>query len=266
MDLTLYKKIIQEIRGRVKEISLFHRGEPLLHPALISMIEIAKKSNLKVVIHSNGTLLTKEISGGLLKSGLDFISFSLDTLSPEEYNNKRTGADFHDTVEKITQFLLLRAGSRIPYTVVQLMSETSDIKKSFKAKVNWETPPDEIRVRTPHNWAGALKDCIGLGATYPPPHAACTFPWYAGVILYDGTFTPCPQDFMGIMKMGDTWVDTISKIWNNEKMLRLRQIMKNLNLEQSSPCESCDRIRRKRFLGVPSEYMVSFIKDRIKIW
>ena len=62
MDLDLYKKIIDEAKDFVYEVNLFHRGEPLLHPDIIDMIEYAKKSGLKTRIHTNGVLLNEELS------------------------------------------------------------------------------------------------------------------------------------------------------------------------------------------------------------
>lgn len=83
MEYKTYKKIIDKL-GSAKEVILTGWGEPLLHPKIIKMILYAKKKNLLVSLTTNAILLNEEMSKRILDSGLDSISFSVDTLDPRK--------------------------------------------------------------------------------------------------------------------------------------------------------------------------------------
>ncbi|MBA4395203.1 MAG: radical SAM protein, partial [Desulfobacca sp.] len=69
MPRELFKKIIDQISGEVFDLNLFHRGEPLLHPHLIEMIEYAHRKGIPCRIHTNATLLSESLSERILDSG-----------------------------------------------------------------------------------------------------------------------------------------------------------------------------------------------------
>lgn len=83
MDLKLYKNIIDRLTG-IKEVYLTGWGEPLMQPKIIEMIAYAKNKGMRVSFTSNGSLLTKDISKKLIKSGIDSISFSVDEIIKDQ--------------------------------------------------------------------------------------------------------------------------------------------------------------------------------------
>ena len=77
MDYELYTKLIDEINHyHDRELVLFHRGESLLHPQFLDMMRYAKGRLGKILLATNGTLLTPEISQ-VICDRVDFISFSI---------------------------------------------------------------------------------------------------------------------------------------------------------------------------------------------
>ncbi|MDZ7836849.1 MAG: radical SAM protein [Actinomycetota bacterium] len=105
MDFDLYKQIMDQLGSRVNDIYLFHRGEPFLHPRLVDMITYAKKTPAAVRIHTNATLLDQENTDQVIKSGLDFISFSFDGYDKKTYEAQRINSSFEQTLENIIYFL-----------------------------------------------------------------------------------------------------------------------------------------------------------------
>src|SRR4030066_2587471 len=92
MDFNLYKKIIDEISGKVHDVNLFHRGEPLLNKDIVPMIAYANKKGVRTRIHTNATLMNKELDGNMILAGLDLISFSFDGDVKENNEKNRTVA------------------------------------------------------------------------------------------------------------------------------------------------------------------------------
>ena len=270
MDLELYKKIIDEISGYAHDICLSHRGEPLMHPDIFTMIKYAKKRKLYVVLHTNGTLLTEEKTRNLLESGLDLISFSFDGYDKETYDKIRVNANFDETLNNIANLLRMKREmkKKSPYTILEEIEfpeyaeEMEQAKrKKFQMKLD-SMHLDEFIIKKPHNWGGeyTLKIEKKNSGKYLP----CTFPWYASVILWDGTVVPCPQDFFGSYQVGNVSNNTLSELWNNDKMIFLRKKLVNNDIRDLKSCANCDRLHRRTILGIPTQYLIPFLLNNIK--
>jgi len=52
-------------------------GEPLLHPSILSMLEVAKKVGTRVSFTTNGSLLGADICKDIISLGVDAVGISL---------------------------------------------------------------------------------------------------------------------------------------------------------------------------------------------
>ena len=267
MDWDLFQKIVDQSAGKIHDIYLFHRGEPLLHPRLIEMIDYAEHRGIPTRIHTNATLLTESLSRRLLSSRLRMISFSFDGYDAASYEQNRPPSRFAETLAKIELFLTLKKeseNSRI-ITVLQIMGlppgSGGRAMEEFAARLK-NQGLDRVVYRSPHNWGGLVS------LSSPPPSSAkktgcCTFPWYALVVYWDGTVGPCPQDFQGEMILGDLREETLEKIWNGDRVKELRRLLALRQYDQLQVCRTCDRPRRPQVAGIPLEYARTFLKENI---
>ncbi|MBC8389344.1 MAG: radical SAM protein [Actinobacteria bacterium] len=274
MDFNLYKKIVDEVKDYVFDINLFHRGEPLLNPKIVDMIKYANKRNIKTRIHTNGVLLTDELSHKLIKSGLNLISFSFDGYTKKTYEKNRVNAVYDNTLSNIINFLKIKSQlkSKTPFTIIQVMEfdeelsskNLSDQKSNFIKKFD-KLPLDKIIIRTPHNWGGLLElEGIKKINKEKSRLIPCTFPWYSLTIFYDGKVHLCPQDFEGEILLGNACKDSLKNIFNNEIMADVRNKFKMKDIEDMNPCSSCDRVWRETIAGIPREYLSIFLKDSFR--
>lgn len=268
MDFGLYKKIIDEISGKVYDLYLHHRGESLLHPRLFDMVSYAKNSGIYTRLHTNATLLDDEKADRILDSGLDFLSFSFDGYDKETYEGIRRGSRFEKTVTNIVNFLekKQKRGTRYPitlFTVIEFPDKTvsGSIKREFLKQFR-SLPLDSIRVRRPHNWGGGYNPEDNLNPR-KNRFCPCTFLWYSLSIFWDGTVVPCPQDFFGELNLGNVNDTPLLELWNSDKMVYLRKMMKENSYNKLKPCCSCDRLWRSYFLGIPMEGLTAFLKDNL---
>lgn len=100
MPFSDYKEIIDRVGGK-KDIILTAWGEPFLHPDIFEMIKYAKERGHDARLTSNGSLLTPETRERVLRSGLDAITFSIDSL---EVENNEFGHDVRRQLENIIAF------------------------------------------------------------------------------------------------------------------------------------------------------------------
>jgi hypothetical protein len=94
----VYKKVIDELGSGLERIDFFNYGESFIHPRAIEMIQYAKSRHPQIYLFTstNGLLLnTDEKRRGLIESGIDEITFSIDGATQETYVRYRRGGDFN---------------------------------------------------------------------------------------------------------------------------------------------------------------------------
>lgn len=81
--------LIDEIARAGFKIMIFSGGEPLLRPDIYTLIEHARKSGLRPVLGTNGTLITGEVAHRLMEAGTAAIGISLDSTDPDQHDRWR---------------------------------------------------------------------------------------------------------------------------------------------------------------------------------
>jgi len=257
MDLALFKKIIDEASRFAFDVNLHHRGESLLHPDFFEMVRYAHEAGLVTRFHTNGTLLDEDKSRRLIEAGLDQFAFSFDGFDAGTYERIRVNADFEKTIGRIRRFLEIKKerGLRKPVTLIELINQPGLRESAERSRATFVArfkglPLDRIFVKEPHNWAGEV-GAVREKKTYAP----CTFLWQALVIFWDGQVLPCTQDFFGYYPLGNVKDSSIAEIWNNDRMVALREKIVRRDIADLKTCGRCDRLWRKQIFGVPREYL-----------
>ena len=269
MEFELFKKIINEAKDFVHSANLHHRGESLLHKDLPEMIKYCRDHGIYSQLHTNATLLTEDKAYEIIASGLNYISFSFDGFDKTSYESIRIGAKFEQTLGNIMAFLKMkdRLKSKTPYSVCEIIEfEQNKINQYMYLKNELLSRKlDKFIIKKPHNWAGAYATKSDNKVSYRKRHSyhSCTFPWYALVILWDGTVVICPQDFFGENRVGNVKHTSLKEIWNDPSMIEYRKKMKEKKYQEIKTCEYCDRLHSKRLFGIPTSHMHPFLRDSI---
>jgi len=83
------KKLIQEIKKAGFQIMIFSGGEPLMRPDIYELGAFATQQGLRVVMGTNGSLITPQVAQKMKKSGFMAAGISLDSLDPNKNNSFR---------------------------------------------------------------------------------------------------------------------------------------------------------------------------------
>jgi heme b synthase len=83
------KATIDDIAGFCKPILILTGGEPLIREDVFEIARHATEKGLRVVLGTNGTLLTSEVVGKLKDSGVQRVSISIDCAFAEEHDSFR---------------------------------------------------------------------------------------------------------------------------------------------------------------------------------
>ncbi len=262
MPLGQFKKIVDEASEFIGSAFLFLGGESFLHKDIFKMIRYAEDKGIRPLIHTNATILTDKYIEEIFKSGLDYISFSFDGYTKEQYEKVRVGAKYEKTIENIVKFLKRKKelGVKKPYTVLQTLITDSDtyvpgneLEQKFHTIFD-DLPIDEVNIRFPHNWGNTLnntdqyKPKTLTEETYSP----CSYLWVSMSILANGKVVPCCFDFEGECEIGDTNTHSLKEIWNNDKMVEFRQSMVDQTYEKHCGiCKGCVYLWHEKTLGIP---------------
>lgn len=269
MEFELFKKIINEAKDFVHSVNLHHRGESLLHKDLPKMIQACRDHKIYSQLHTNATLLTENKSYEIITSGLNYISFSFDGFDKRSYERIRIGAKFEETLGNIMTFLKMKEQlrSKTPYSVCEIIEFEHNKRYEYRHLKDQLLSQNlnKFLIKQPHNWAGLYTDKLDKKDVHKTRNIShsCTFPWYALVILWDGTVVLCPQDFFGENKVGNMNQMSLKEIWNSPSMIRYREMMSAKKYQEIKSCEYCDRLRTKRLFGIPTSYLYAFIREHM---
>lgn len=224
MEMDVFEKIIDQVYTEKPWIILHVSGEPLLHKNLFEMIKYAKSKGCYVIMHTNATLLTEEMSMRTLQSPLDYISFSFDGATAEIYEKLRVGADFEQVKSQIETFLRLRREMKLktPRTRIEIlhMKQTKGYLQNF---INqwYNKGVDIIGIRPAGNWLGLVDDYRVIKVKNFG-YGICQHIFFSCAVLVDGTVVPCCLDVEGRLPMGNILKQAFYEIWNGSLYNRLR--------------------------------------------
>ncbi len=248
MPVEVFKSAIDDICENRPLVKLYLSGEPLLHHGLFEMIEYAGGRGCRTMLHTNATILTKEMAERVLSSPLTFLCFSFDGCSPEVYERLRPPSDFKHVKSNILQYLSLRRqrGGAGPRTTIEIirMGETADRIDAFVQEWTGKGV-DDVHVARYTTWHGLMNDrrvekpAVSMG--YKP----CAAPFSHGCILADGTVVPCCLDVNARMPLGNIATGGFRQIWSGNEYRQLRLQMLTGALEPGGICDRCDNIARE---------------------
>ncbi len=234
-----FEKAASEVRPFAEYLYFHLMGEPLLHPLLGDFFEISKKYAFKVILTTNGTLLSKrsEIllsSPSLYKVSISLHAFeaskmgvSLDTYLSDCFDFCRAASE-KGIICVLRLWNLGGANSKNGYILNRMHEvfggEWKEIYSGFKMaekmflewgeKFDWPDVDGED-LGDDHTCYG-LRDQIG--------------------ILSDGTVVPCCLDADGVIALGNIFESSLDSILSSKRATALKR-----SLEKGKVCEELCR-------------------------
>ena len=251
MEFSLFRRILDEAADFVKAVQLFHSGESLLHPRIFDMIRSASSRDIYTLINTNATLLDENKARAVLDSGLNSISFSLDTFQKETYESLRIGARFEKTLKNVDFFLKLKAqrNNRLPHTIIEVidMKDTRPHMRDFMRRARG-MGFDEVRIWKFHNWTDAddVAEQHSPFATDTHAYYPCEYPFFLMAVYWNGTVAPCCIDYNGASTLGNVADTSLLEIWNNRRLNELRNTMRTRKTPKMRLCRDCSFLTEPR--------------------
>ena len=216
----------EKIRPFTDYVYLHVMGEPLLHPKLGEIIDIAHSSGLKVSITTNGTLIKKCLPMLLEKAdSLYKISFSLHSfeansgIDPEGYI--RDCAASAKALGEVGVISVLRLWNLDGLSSAAPQNSRNEnilnrLKEIFPDEWTETRGGQKIGKSVYLEW-GERFDWPDMNAKDYGEHGFCYAMKDHVAVLFDGRVVPCCLDADGIMTLGSLKEQTLDEILGTEK-------------------------------------------------
>lgn len=250
-DATFQRIVDEAVSNGVKVLSPYLQNDPLvdrrMHERIAYIRERRGARRLpKTKLITNGALLTEQRSYDLIRSGLEYIVFSVHGIDAEIYEDLMQGPRFARTIENIETFLRVKEELRSPIPKIQVWAvATEDVERQLDdVKAFWKSRGVHFKARPLDNRAHpeitgntdlADADDQWRYATW------CTIPFWRAWILWNGDLVLCCVDWERRHVFGNIHERSIREIWNGEAYRQYRERMRR-NDFAGTLCEGCKGI------------------------
>ncbi len=238
ISLDEFNIILDKLKNYTKYLYFHILGEPLLHPNINELINIANNKGFKVNITTNGYLINN------IKNNINIrqLNISLHSFS-FKYNKSLNDylKDIFDVVETLKEhtYISYRLWVNTEYKdlIIDYINKYYNIKIELDSKDNYKIDKNIfLNINKEFIWPDLNNSEINLyGKCY-------ALKKHIG-ILVDGTVVPCCLDSKGIIKLGNIFENDINDIKNSK---RYKNMLKgfNDNKKIEDLCKHCKFIEK----------------------
>lgn len=235
MKFDLFKKVIDEIEGKIEAVTFASRGEPTLHPELNKFLRYCEGKFLGLKLNTNATLLNEKKINDLLSSDLQSLVLSIDEKNKENYERIRVNANFDKIMENLELLKNIREKN---YKNSKLRIRISGVK--INSKQNAEDM---------NNFYNEFADEIAL-VNYDPWESAyenpendikdpCSELFRRIFVWWDGKVNPCDFDYKSTLSQWNAYKNSIKDIWGSVYFNEIRNLHTSNNRNKIEPCKRC---------------------------
>ena len=221
-----FEVLAGKLRPHVDYIYLHLMGEPLLHPQLSQLLEIAGTLGFKVIITTNGTLLPRQVEPLAQSSAVHKISISLHSFEGNESHDTDLSHYLENTITAVQK--LSAAGKICALRLWNLDGETTR-----GANTDNDAILAKLEQTFPKPWKDNPRGATLAGKVYLEWGEKFDWPDLSaeegsgGVfcyglrdqigVLWDGTVVPCCLDHEGDIPLGNLYAQTLEEILNSPR-------------------------------------------------
>lgn len=229
MGLDRYTAIIDDLHRDLLLATLYVSGEPLLNREIVAMVAHTAKKGVGSMLSTNGMLLNKSLSAGLLEAGLDYLKVAVSGFSQDIYAVYHQGGDVEQVLANVAGFERIRRqmGKRclvvIDYILFEHNRQEEPLVRRFCQENNICFSLRYGRTLT----GSALLSPVESREHYQPKTTPCDWLWKIMVFCHDGRAVPCCQFATcaeSPFEMGTGGETAAAKIWNGKHYSELRRV------------------------------------------
>jgi len=249
MDLTTYRRVLDEIGDYLLLIELFNWGEAMLHPDLPAFVAAASERGIATRVNSHLSIpFTSADAEQLVASGLTDLFVAIDGATQEVYERYRVGGDLARVVDncRLIAAAKRRRGSDRPRLTLQFLEfpfNVGELPAVRRLAASLDMRVFAFRGAVPDPEWGKQSGAPPWFLTSAP--GPCPFLWGQPVLTVDGHVAPCRGAFRSaddFVEPGNPGPKTFREAWNAERYRTARALFRGRTgtaAERELPCFTC---------------------------
>ena len=216
MTIPEFKIILDKLKGHTRYLYFHILGEPLLHPQILSLINMAYENGFFVNITTNAYLITRiKYTTKIRQLNISLHSYSSKyNISLEDYMKEIFSVC--DNIDNT--YISYRLWVKGEYT----NSILDCINKHYHTNFSMEDINSNIKINN-HIFINNFHEFIwpDLDNDYYSKEGRCYALRDHIGILSDGTVVPCCLDTKGIINLGNIFTDSLEDILNSDRVMSI---------------------------------------------
>ena len=242
MSFETFCRIVDETYQYIKAYQLYWVGEPFLNSDIFKMIGyLRSKTKAQIIVSTNGSLLSHEMSYKILNSGINKLIIDIDSGDSEEvYLQVRPGGNYSKLIDEVEQLIALNTNQQLDI-ILQFLHFKCNTEQLPIFLNRWGNKGCTLRVDWIDSWANQLPFLFEIAAEISPyfneKRSACSDIWNRIKINYSGDVNLCCHDYKGTYCFGNVNQTPIIEIWNSSLIKSIRS--NQLCGHYEGICENC---------------------------
>ena len=240
MDIGIFTKIIEEIKQFANLIQLYWMGEPLMNPKIFDFINIVKsRTKAKVVISTNGSLLSHYISDQLLSMKLDKLIIDVDATTEDIYQKIRSKGTYEQLLANIEYIISSSQSTEIILQFLHFKINHNEMEHFLN---RWKRSNCITKIDWVDTWTNQMPELADLAFSLSPyrnqERQPCADLWHRMVINYRGEVNLCCHDYKPIYNLGNVTQKGIIELWNSDILSSFRD--SHIKSKYWGLCKECN--------------------------
>ncbi len=238
-----FKKIIKDLKEYLVFVRFDGSGEPLVNRDIFKIIEYAHTQQIGTCFSTNFQLFSKDDKEAIIRSGLDYITISIDGSNQETYGKYRVGGDLNKLIKNIKMLTEAKKDlkSKRPFMELQfIVFDDNKDQVSTVHNIARELEADRFITKT-----SILRDSEGkINQPQPKRLKPCFWLWSVLTVGWNGDCKPCCFGFWQEFTFGNIITDGFDRVWNNPVLNALRVAFNGKGFNdhtsiKATPCYTC---------------------------
>jgi len=239
MEKGLYEKILNEaVKIGTRSLGFAVWGEVFLDKDIFNKIKLAKDSGIiDTRLHSNGLLIDEDIAHKIVKSGVTWMSISLDAATESIYTKMRGGC-FKNAVFAIGNIINAKLLNNSLTPQLRVSFVKTNINEN-EAKIFSEVFGQycDVAIQEFYDANAILPDMNPKNKKFKTK-TKCFENFFKVFIRYNGDVVPCCEDIHSSIKLGNIKNNSLYNIYNSDYSIRFRKQHKEGRI-QNKLCRIC---------------------------
>ena len=243
LELEHFARWIEEMSAHRSDVNLTLGGfgDPLLHPQLIEMIQLARPHVRGLGVRTFGTNMTAQHFQDMANAGVDVVCLRLGAWGEQEYA-AANGADLLMQVGGLFSQLgnwMMQNNVKMPILVPEVVRQDAFDHQLLNYWDAWWSPASWPMISGFNTYGDELENAQSLPLR-PSVRQPCLRLTEQMLVFADGRVPLCIADHGGANAVGDLTEQSIAGVWRSDGFRKIRDAHLASDWSANAACENCN--------------------------